>query len=75
MDKQDDKQENNVDIAIQELRKLQQMIFSFDKSDQDLFNYTNEIIKTMEKASKEIKTNYEDISRKLTDLWNGKKTK
>ena len=67
------KGENNVDVAIRQLRQLQQMIFSFDKSDNDLFNYTNDIIKTMEKASTEIRTNYEEVSKKLTKLMNGGK--
>ncbi len=66
------KGENNVDLAIKKLRVLQEMVFRHDLTNNDLFNYTNEIIKIMENASKDIHTNFEDISRKLTDLMNGK---
>lgn len=61
---------NNVDIAMQKVRQLQQMIFDFNKSPNDLFKFTNEIIKDMEAASQEIKANYEEISRKLTEEMN-----
>ena len=65
---------NNVDIAIQKVRQLQQMIFDFNKSPNDIFKFTNEVLKDMEAASAEIKTNYEEISRKLTTEMNtGKK--
>jgi hypothetical protein len=67
------KGENNVDLAIHQLRQLQQMFFRFDHTDQDLFKYTNDIIKTMELASVEIRTNYEEISGKLTQMMNGGK--
>lgn len=66
------KGENNADLAIKQLRILQQLFFRHDVTDQDLFNRTNEIIRIMEDASKEIRTNYEDVSRALTDLMNGK---
>lgn len=69
------KGENNVDLSIQKLRILQQMVYSFDVSDNDLFKYINEIITTMELASNEIRMNYEDISKGLTDLMNGKANK
>lgn len=62
--------ENNVDLAIKQLRVLQSMFYQYDKSDNDLFKYTNDIIQTMEKARVEINTNYAEISRKLTELWN-----
>jgi len=61
---------NNVDLAIEQLRTLQSMFYRHDLSDNDLFNYTTKIIDTMEKASKEINTNYAEISSKLTKLWN-----
>ena len=65
---------NNVDIAIQKVRQLQQMIFDYNKSPNELFKFTNEVLKDMEAASAEIKTNYEEISRKLTQEMNtGKK--
>lgn len=65
---------NNVDIAMQKVRQLQQMLYDNSKSVNDLFKFTNEVIKDMEKASTEIKTNYEEISRKLTEEFNtGKK--
>jgi len=63
-----------VDIAMQKVRQLQQMLYDNSKSVNDLFKFTNEVIKDMEKASTEIKTNYEEISRKLTEEFNtGKK--
>lgn len=65
------KGENNVDVAMRQLRVLQGMFYRYDLTDNDLFSYTNEIIKTMEMASQEIRTNYEDVSRHLTDLMNG----
>lgn len=61
---------NNVDIAIMELRQFQQMIFDRKVSPDDLFQKTNAIIETMNKASAEINQNYEDISRKLTAQMN-----
>ena len=64
--------ENNADLAIKQLRILQQLFFRHDVTDQDLFNRTNEIINIMENASKEIRTNYNDVSKALTDLMNGK---
>lgn len=66
------KGENNADLAIKQMRILQQLFFRHDVTDQDLFNRTNEIIKIMEDASREIRTNYEEVSKALTDLMNGK---
>jgi hypothetical protein len=63
--------ENNADLAIKELRNLQEMFFKHDVSDNDLFNYTNRIIKLMEAASKDINTNFEFLSKKLTSFMNG----
>ena len=67
--------ENNVDLAIKQIRNLQGMFYRHDLSDNDLFKYTNDIIATMELASREIRTNYEEISSKLTELMNGKVNK
>ena len=65
---------NNVDIAIQKVRQLQQMLFDSKLSTDDLFKFTNDVIQSMEKASVEIKTNYETISKQLTEEMNtGKK--
>jgi hypothetical protein len=67
------KQVNNADLAIKKLRILQEMYFRHDVTDNDLFNYTNEIIKQVEMAAKDINTNFEDVSKKLTDFMNGKR--
>lgn len=61
---------NNVDIAKQKVRELQQMFFNADASPNSLFKFSNVIIEYMDKASKEINTNYEEISRKLTEEMN-----
>lgn len=61
---------NNVDIAIQEVRQLQQYLYDPSKSPNDIFAFTNQIISTMEKASKEINANYEEISAKLIEQMN-----
>lgn len=61
---------NNVDIATQKLRELQSKIYDYNTSPNDLFKFTNEIMPYMDKASKEIQTNYKDISKKLTDQMN-----
>ena len=61
---------NNVDIAIQQIRQLQSLIFDPSKSPNDIFAFTNDVINQMDKASKEINTNYEEISRKLTEELN-----
>lgn len=61
---------NNVDIATQKLRELQQKIFDYNMSPNDLFKFTNEIMPYMDKASREIQTNYKEISEKLTAQMN-----
>lgn len=61
---------NNVDLATQKLRELQSMIYDYNTSPNDLFKFTNEIMPYMDKASKEIQTNYKDISEKLTKQMN-----
>lgn len=61
---------NSVDLAIQQLRNLQSMFYRHDMSSNDLFKVTNDIIVTMEQASKEINTNYKEISDKLTKHMN-----
>jgi len=66
------KNENNADLAIKQMRILQQLFYRHDVTDNDLFNRTNDIIKIMETASKDINTNYEELSKSLTDLMNGK---
>jgi uncharacterized membrane-anchored protein YhcB (DUF1043 family) len=66
---------NSVDLAIEQLRKLQRSIYDYGKNQHDLFKETNEIIKTMQDAHKEINTNYAEISKQLTDLMNGKTRK
>lgn len=57
---------NNVDLAMAKVRQLQAALYSPDSSPNSLFKLTQEIIKDMEKASIEIRTNYEEISEKLT---------
>lgn len=61
---------NNVDLAMAKVRELQQMFYSPDASPNSLFKKSQEVIEFMELASKEIRTNYEDISRKLTQQMN-----
>jgi hypothetical protein len=61
---------NSVDLATQQIRQLQQMFFRHDVTAQDLFNFTNKILDTMADASKEINTNYKEISEKLTKHMN-----
>lgn len=61
---------NNIDLATQKLRELQSMIYDYNTSPNDLFKFTNEIMPFMDKASKEIQTNYKDISEKLTAQMN-----
>lgn len=64
---------NSVDLATGQIRQLQSMLYDHSKSTNDLFAFTNEILKTMAEASKEINTNYETISAQLTAKMNGKK--
>jgi hypothetical protein len=61
---------NNVDLATQKLRELQSMIYDYNTSPNDLFKFTNEIMPYMDRASKEIQTNYKEISEKLTQQMN-----
>lgn len=61
---------NNVDIAMEKVRELQSLIYDNNASPNKLFEKTTEIMKYMEKASKEIKTNYEEISERLTKEMN-----
>ena len=61
---------NNVDIAMQKVRELQSIIFDKDTSPNKIFQKTQQIMMYMEKGSQEIKTNYEEISRKLTEQMN-----
>ena len=61
---------NNVDLATQKLRELQSKIYDYNVSPNELFKFTNEIMPFMDKASKEIQTNYAEISRKLTEQMN-----
>lgn len=62
---------NNVDLATQKLRQLQEMFYDPKNSPQDFFNFTqNEVLPLMDKASIEIKANYDEISEKLTKQMN-----
>jgi len=61
---------NNIDLATQKLRELQQKIYDYDTSPNDLFKFTTEIMPYMERASREIETNYKEISEKLTKQMN-----
>ena len=72
MIKTDANGDTNADIAVRELRKLQELFFRHDVTDMDLFNRTNEVINIMQLAAKDIRANFEDISKDLTDMMNGK---
>jgi len=62
---------NNVDLATQKLRQLQEMFYDPKNSPNDFFMFTqNEVLPLMDKASTEIKANYEEISEKLTKQMN-----
>jgi hypothetical protein len=62
---------NNVDLATQKLRILQQMFYDPKNSPTDFFNYTQkEVLPLMDLASQEIRTNYAEISEKLTKQMN-----
>lgn len=61
---------NNVDVAVEKLRELQSLIYDRDSSPNKLFQKTQQIMLYMDKASKEINTNYAEISRKLTEQMN-----
>ena len=58
---------NNVNISIVKVRELQAMIYDRNQSPNELFEKTKDIIEQMELASKEIQTNYADVSAKLTE--------
>lgn len=65
---------NNVDIATLKIKQLQSMVYDSNKSRDDIFQFIKEVLVSMDDASKEINTNYEEISRKLTEEMNtGKK--
>lgn len=64
------KNENSVTLAIQRLRQFQQSLFDRKKSQQDLYEETEEIMRYMFDAEKEIETNYEEISARLTEAMN-----
>ena len=62
---------NNVDIAIQQLRQLQQKLYDTNLSINEINSFLEkEVMASMLKASTEIKTNYETISAKLTAQMN-----
>lgn len=61
---------NSVDVAMIKVRELQAMIFDNNVSNNDLFKKTQEVVQQMQLASQEIKTNYEEISDKLTRQMN-----
>lgn len=61
---------NSVDIAMVKVRELQAMIYDNNISNNMLFKKSQEVIQQMELASQEIKTNYEEISEKLTKQLN-----
>lgn len=67
------KGENNADLAIKQMRILQELFYRHDVTDNDLFSRTNEIIQIMEMASRDIHSNFEEISRSLTNMMNGKR--
>jgi len=61
---------NSVDLAVRKVRELQSLIYDNNASRTDLFNKCEEVILEMNNASKEINTNYEEISEKLTKQLN-----
>lgn len=61
---------NSVDIAIAKVRELQSLLYDNNSSPNSLFKKTEEIIQYMNDASREINTNYEEISEKLTKQMN-----
>jgi hypothetical protein len=62
---------NNVDIAKLKVKQLQSMIYDSNKSREDLFNFTKDILVSMDAASIEIQTNFEEISKQLTKKMRG----
>lgn len=61
---------NNVDIAMRDLRSLQSMILDNNVSNKKVFDHSCLLQQRLEMASAEIKANYADISRKLTEQMN-----
>lgn len=61
---------NSVDLAIAKVRELQSLLYDNNSSPNSLFKKTEEIIQYMNDASREINTNYEEISDKLTKQMN-----
>jgi len=61
---------NSVDIAITKVRELQSLLYDTNSSPNSLFKKTEEVIQYMNDASREINTNYEEISEKLTKQMN-----
>ena len=61
---------NSVDLAIAKVRELQSLLYDNNSSPNSLFKKTEEIIHYMNDASREINTNYEEISDKLTKQMN-----
>jgi hypothetical protein len=58
---------NNVDLAIQQLRQLQQKLYDTNVSINEVNKFLeSSVFPQMDKASTEIKTNYQEISDKLT---------
>lgn len=62
---------NNVDIATLKIKQLQSMMYDSNKSREDMFQYIKEVLVSMAAASKEIETNFADISEQLTRKMNG----
>lgn len=61
---------NSVDLAIAKVRELQSLLYDNNSSPNSLFKKTEEVIQYMNDASREINTNYEEISEKLTKQMN-----
>ena len=62
---------NNVDIAKQHLRQLQQKLYDYNASINEINKFLEQVVMPqMDLASKEIETNYRDISEKLTKQLN-----
>lgn len=61
---------NSVDLAVAKVRELQSLLYDNNSSPNSLFKKTEEIIQYMNDASREINTNYEEISEKLTKQMN-----
>jgi hypothetical protein len=62
---------NNADIAKSKLRELQSAIYSYRTTREQLFRQTEEIAEILDKASREIRTNYDTIAARLADKLNG----